>query len=1189
MGLIGREIIQSRTYDDPLAKEPLLNYKEAFPITVFDAVRKDMNDKSSITLTEMLDKIFQELKEKQPIIGALPANYLMTYAGVPGGVGSIKITNEIPWDPTRQSHEKIPTEKAVGDLMFKLGLIDENGKPLNDPDSKHVAWTDVIGRPNVYLEPGDNDDGFMTQRATTKLFKDISLGLDDLFNASNQSIVQINDALTRHTSNLDNPHNVSIDQIGAASAEELKFHTEADNPHNITAESIGLDKVDNTSDEDKPLSAATREAIESINELIAVINGDVAALKYVVDIRYEQASGKLIIEFNNGDIINALIPIDGLVNDIKFDENSLSLVVIDLSGATKSLDLSVLFDDYLGSDTDTISIEIKETGDRKKTIYATLKERSIGYEHLREDVIDEKVIANNSVSTEKIKDNAVTKEKIANGSITADKMADRAVTPRTMFTAITNDKALVSYSAGSDPVWGTINGKMIDNESIGTRHIINESVGTDKLVNKSVITSKLAELSVTHEKMGLNSVGSENIINGSINEDKLVPNLRFPGIVSSTHRPEITANNNQLVDTHWVREFIDSYTIKATNIPKDERIVTGSNIFSSNERDKVLVVHKAGTDPYWGLISRPMMEDNIVDNSLIVNEAVTTEKIKPFNITSKLIAYKNVLSDHIADQAVTPDKLFRADGAGYVMGTVTTDGKPIYTKVDHTMIAPNSINNEAIQDNAVTMDKLYFPESVAHSVFGINTKSTKAQWTKISNPMLNDRIIDARTMFTSPTGNKVLVVDNPDTDPYWGLINSDMIKSFAIKREHVTPGIIDQEHILPYAIHTRHLQDYSVTTDKLAPRAVDGPHLFSSEDDNMVLAVTDAYSSPKYMKITKDMVTDDFFTHRDMEMIPTSIIPYRFIGVDTPNGQAKYLQVTNEFIKSQSITGSKLVSSPVFNGSPSLTSHPAEDSDDTHLASTYWVRRYTKGLQPGSITTEMIADKAVTSEKIKDSIRLNGSPTINSRPPADASDEMGNGDLIPDCQWVIDRINEFAESLEEVFVKSWGYGIDEKVNNNIFGNAANNTIFDASSESEYIIHPTTDSDYHKLEKAYDPSDKLVSNIHSKSYNASIPVTGGENKPIESTKAGVDLIQAQDSFIVSNNIINNIINKAFNASHSLDKEKDRTIISISNNDYRRLTEDTSQNRGEIFSLLDHIAALTQKVDELEAEIRKLKGD
>ena len=84
MGLIDRKIDQTIKYINPSEpKPPSQNYEEIFPITVFDAVRKSMDDEDSITLTEVLEKIKIALDNKQPIFPNRPANYLMTFANAP--------------------------------------------------------------------------------------------------------------------------------------------------------------------------------------------------------------------------------------------------------------------------------------------------------------------------------------------------------------------------------------------------------------------------------------------------------------------------------------------------------------------------------------------------------------------------------------------------------------------------------------------------------------------------------------------------------------------------------------------------------------------------------------------------------------------------------------------------------------------------------------------------------------------------------------------------------------------------------------------------------------------------------------------------------------------------------------------------------------------------------------------------
>ena len=166
MGLVGNEIVQSVTWIDPNADPaPNLNYKNTFPITVFDAVRQDMYSEGP-TLTEVLASIEKDIQGKQPLIPAKPANYLMTFAGAPGAVGAIKITQSISTKPSEHRSDIIPTEKAIGELLAKLGLIDSDGNNVEIDTT--VRWSQIIGRPNIYQELGDNDDGFMTQEIVSK-------------------------------------------------------------------------------------------------------------------------------------------------------------------------------------------------------------------------------------------------------------------------------------------------------------------------------------------------------------------------------------------------------------------------------------------------------------------------------------------------------------------------------------------------------------------------------------------------------------------------------------------------------------------------------------------------------------------------------------------------------------------------------------------------------------------------------------------------------------------------------------------------------------------------------------------------------------------------------------------------------------------------------------------------------------
>ena len=85
-------------------------------------------------------------------------------------------------------------------------------------------------------------------------------------------------------------------QIGEFLGRKLKFVYDTiinhmkdhNNPHKVTKYSIGLGNVDNTSDKDKPLSDATKEAIGNISS-------DLNALERDVDMKIDRIkSGEII-------------------------------------------------------------------------------------------------------------------------------------------------------------------------------------------------------------------------------------------------------------------------------------------------------------------------------------------------------------------------------------------------------------------------------------------------------------------------------------------------------------------------------------------------------------------------------------------------------------------------------------------------------------------------------------------------------------------------------------------------------------------------------------------------------------------------------------------------------------------------------------------------------------------------------
>lgn len=315
MGLIGNEIVQSRVWVDPNnPKPPALNYKHTFPITVFEAVRRSMEDENSETLDKVLNQIFLELNNKQMKVPAKPANYLMTYAGIEGAIGSIAMSTNIPYIESDQTHNKIPTEKAVADYVKRMiGDIKVGDGSGSSTPSGTIRWFDIIGRPMMYDELGQHDDGFITQRAITDAIEAIKTAIDKINSNDFNQIEENRKRIHEHIEDMDNPHNVTLEQLGGAKADDLAQHVHNEsNPHNVTKEQLGLENVDNTADIDKPVSIATQESLDRLNELIMKNIDDIKDLRSynrIVDISYDQKTGELRFVYNDDTTFSLYIPI----------------------------------------------------------------------------------------------------------------------------------------------------------------------------------------------------------------------------------------------------------------------------------------------------------------------------------------------------------------------------------------------------------------------------------------------------------------------------------------------------------------------------------------------------------------------------------------------------------------------------------------------------------------------------------------------------------------------------------------------------------------------------------------------------------------------------------------------------------------------------------------------------------------
>ena len=1050
MGLVGNEIVQSITWIDPNADPaPNLNYKNTFPITVFDAVRQEM-DSEGPTLTEVLASIDKDLQGKQPLIPAKPANYLMTFAGAPGAVGAIKLTQSIPVKLEDQRSDVVPTEKAVGDLLSKLGLIDSDGNTNIEIDAT-IRWSQVIGRPNSYQELGTNTDGFITQDVVTRYINDLQGQITSKDEETDGLLNLLKDQISKHVANMNNPHNVTTTQIGAATKDEFDFHISAENPHNVTKAQVGLSHVDNTSDLDKPISNAVQDALDDIKDRIQDLVDETGTLNFVTNVTYDRTTEKLNINFRNNTKASFDIPINNLVSDVSYDSDTKKITVTDLNGATNEIDLTHLYTNYVGSVSPEINVSIQDKPEtNQQVIKAEIGQHGITTVKIANEAIDARTIKEGAVTSIKIRDGAISSIKIAAGAVTSDKIgqlavtstkiADRAIDGRTLFSSQYDNRVLLVNDAGTDPVWSQITGNIIAADSINTEHIVNNSITNNKIVAAAITSSKIDNGAVTTNKIADRSITNEKIASNTIEGIKLVNNITLSGTPTITEVPAADSDSKELATTSWIRDFVSKIVLTTDNI--DNRAITADKLFTSPVRDRVLGVTNPNADPVWTTITHGMLNDDIIDNSNIRDLAVTASKISDNSIEHRHLTAGIVDTTNIIDSAVTSEKLWVSPNKNVVLGVTKENSHPVYTTINGEMIDDNAISTNKIQDLSVTPSKMT-SSSTSHRLMGVTLAGSTPQWTQATNGMIGDRAVDGRTLFSSPQSNMVLVTTSAGTDPAWSKISTEMIGAGQVQSLNIAEGCIQNAHLAEKIIEAKHIRDWSITSNNIAPRAITGVELFTSPIPNRVLAVTSTpYSNPDWLQITTDMIEDCAITK---EKIFLSDNPYRVLATTQANTPPEYIKITGDFIVDDSIPPEKLIRDIPLYGTPELTVAPDIDADNFQLANTAWVRQVISNvvidtinkynIEPHSIDgtklmtsdegprvlgvtaanqdvefllieENLIADGAVTSNKIQRDVHLMGSPIVEVRPAPNASDDTGMGTMIPDCQWVLDRIAE---------------------------------------------------------------------------------------------------------------------------------------------------------------------------------------
>ena len=823
MALIGREIIQTRIWSDEPIQERKGNYKEVYPITVYEAIKKEID--SEYTLAEDIEWLHNNINSKQLKLPAKGADQLVTYAGHEGEVGSIGITTRIRVNET--SNDLIPTEKAIENYLVELGFVDSQG----NVDSSHkVRWGNIIGRPMIYSSLGFNQDGFMTQDSITREINSIINRIDAI--DLSETVSNLNTNLSNHIQNRNNPHQVTLEQLEGVSLSNFNQHVEnTENPHQVTKAQLGLENVNNTSDLNKPISTAMQAALDTLSASIIelenaldqfdIVNTRLLAVEnHLVDTNnpHQVTIGQLngvsltdfnlhLNDFNNPHrITKSQLGLSNVDNTSDLDKpisnltqaeiDSINSVISDINDeielieeqqaaliTTEQLEDSIITTAKLADDSVTVD-KIVSSNDNQLMIS---KNNQVVW-----DLIGEENLKPNSILSSKIKDNAITTTKIADGNIDSNKLSADIVLfgNPTRFSSLELD----------DDSESLVTSEWVNAQNFGTDRIIDRSITGDKLFttnlensvltvneansspiyskithqmlndfiieannikNLNVTELKLADDSVSNIKLKDNSVTTSKLVDGSITTDKLA-------VSSVTSNKIFRAEQSGLVlmsdeSKHPVYKQLTEQDLQIT-----DQSIPVNKLESIDQPDRVLAVITNNTDPIWTKINSDMLRDKIVDGSKLFTSPVSNRVLAVENMYEDAF-YTQVNTDMIKDDAINSDKI--------------ADGSILYDHLSPDLINSDFITNANIQDESITGTKLFRSELPNRVIGTIGDPYSPPRWVQVNTDMIKDEAVTADKIWLSGISEnpyRVIGVTGPDVPPEYLMITGDFIVNDSI-------------------------------------------------------------------------------------------------------------------------------------------------------------------------------------------------------------------------------------------------------------------------------------------------------------------------------------------------------------------------------------------------------------------------
>lgn len=177
------------------------------------------------------------------------------------------------------------------------------------------------------------------------------------------------------------------------------------------------------------------------------------------------------------------------------------------------------------------------------------KTDQLGTTQIADNAVTNEKLAEHSVDNSKLSPDSVSYEKIQDGAVITEKIQDKAIT-----TEKVEEKAVTNSKLGDQ----SVDGRVVREASLESKHFANESVTTEKVARKSITKDKLAD----------NSVDDSKVVDGSIGNAKLSPE----SVTTEKIKDSSVTNEKVANDTLGIEKFDPELrkTIQAaTGLPDD--------------------------------------------------------------------------------------------------------------------------------------------------------------------------------------------------------------------------------------------------------------------------------------------------------------------------------------------------------------------------------------------------------------------------------------------------------------------------------------------------------------------------------------------------------------------------------------------------------------------------------------------